>query len=105
VIGAVTYNATRHDDAAGSAINPTAVARYYDAKMARQEAVELEASALAARAAAQEKLQRFWERKEQKLDAMDQAVMPGPFSGDAVSSPIDTQLVTPTIRPTDPNAN
>jgi hypothetical protein len=44
--------------------------RFYDAKMARLEAAELQAAVLAARAARQEKLRRFYEHKEEKLDAL-----------------------------------
>jgi hypothetical protein len=40
---------------------PTAMQRYYDAKVTRQEALELDASARAAHATEQQKLQRFYE--------------------------------------------
>jgi hypothetical protein len=58
-VGAVTYSATRHDDAAVLASSSAAQTRFFEAKLARLEAVELHTSALAARAAQQDKLQQL----------------------------------------------
>ena len=46
------------------------LARFFEAKLARQDAVDLQVSALAAQAAAHDELMRFYAHKEEKLLAM-----------------------------------
>jgi hypothetical protein len=52
------------------AAHTSQAARFFDMKMARLEAEELQRSALAADAAHQETMRRYFEHKEQQLDAL-----------------------------------
>ena len=83
-VGTVAFGNIRLNDEVGPATGPhalqaehaTRVARFYDMKLARQEAGELHASALAARVARQEQLRLFLVHKEQQFDALERTTSP-----------------------------
>ena len=56
------------------------LARFYDAKQARQEALELQTSILAARAATQDMLRRFYAHKAEQLHSIGQTSLPAPHA-------------------------